>query len=170
MRLLSVLSLALLAAGAAGAETRVELKGVHLCCRACVTGVENALKGSDVQVQCDQKARTVVLTAPSAESARKAVAKLAAAGYHGESGDPAAAMPAVAGVPTGKVQKLTVRGVHNCCGRCATELKELLRKVDGVDGDTVKPRAREFEVTGDFEAGAVVKALTAAGFHPTAVK
>ena len=36
--------------------------------------------------------------------------------------------------------------------------------VDGVTGDTAKPRASTLEVTGDFEAGALVKALNAAGF------
>ena len=36
--------------------------------------------------------------------------------------------------------------------------------MDGVTGDTARPRATTFEVTGDFDAAALVKALNAAGF------
>ncbi|MBX6316096.1 MAG: hypothetical protein IRY99_24760, partial [Isosphaeraceae bacterium] len=35
----------LVAAGMALPETKVEVKGVHLCCKACVKGVDTALKG-----------------------------------------------------------------------------------------------------------------------------
>jgi mercuric ion binding protein len=34
-----------------------------------------------------------------------------------------------------------------------------------VTGDTTQPKTAAFEVTGDFEAAAVVKALNDAGFH-----
>jgi copper chaperone CopZ len=60
---------------------------------------------------------------------------------------------------------LTLTNVHNCCGACTTALKNTLKKVEGVKGDTVKAKADTFEVTGDFDAEAVVKALNAAGFH-----
>ena len=69
------------------------------------------------------------------------------------------------GATKGKVKSLTVEGVHNCCGQCNTTIKNALKKVDGVTSDTAKARADTFEVTGDFEAEAVVKALNAAGFH-----
>ena len=36
--------------------------------------------------------------------------------------------------------------------------------MEGVTGDTAKPRATTFVVTGNFEAAALVKALNAAGF------
>jgi hypothetical protein len=36
--------------------------------------------------------------------------------------------------------------------------------VDGVTADTATPGATTFEVTGDFPAAALVKALNAAGF------
>ena len=32
-------------------------------------------------------------------------------------------------------------------------------------GDTAKPKADTFDVTGDFDAAELVKALNAAGFH-----
>ena len=36
--------------------------------------------------------------------------------------------------------------------------------MDGVAGDTATPGATTFEVTGDFQAAALVQALNAAGF------
>ena len=38
-------------------------------------------------------------------------------------------------------------------------------KVAGVTGNTAKPRMDTFEVTGDFDAEELVKALNAAGYH-----
>ena len=69
------------------------------------------------------------------------------------------------GVKAGKVKSLTLTNVHNCCGACTKAIKDSLKKVEGVNGDTVKAKADTFEVTGDFDAEAVIKALNAAGFH-----
>src|SRR5262249_18718691 len=50
--------------GAARAETKVELKNVHLCCPACVKAVGEILKKIDgAQGECDAKAKTVSITA-----------------------------------------------------------------------------------------------------------
>ena len=50
------------------------MKGVHLCCPACVKGVAEALKGVEgVKGACDQKAKTVTLTATDAKAAQKAI-------------------------------------------------------------------------------------------------
>ena len=59
--------------------TKVELKGVHLCCDACVDGVGVALKDVEgVESHCDIGNRTVTLTADDA-AAQKALDALAAA-------------------------------------------------------------------------------------------
>jgi len=58
-----------------------------------------------------------------------------------------------------------VTGVHNCCGNCCKAIKETVKKVEGVKSDTAKPKENTFEVTGDFDAAELVKALNAAGFH-----
>ena len=76
--------------------TKVELKGVHLCCDACVDGVGVALKDVEgVESHCDIGNRTVTLTADDDAAAQKALDALAAAGYHGETGNPRLAMKAV---------------------------------------------------------------------------
>ena len=38
-------------------------------------------------------------------------------------------------------------------------------KVNGVTGETAKPKMNTFDVTGDFDAAELVQALNAAGFH-----
>ena len=53
-------------------ETKVVLKGVHLCCDACVNGVGVALKGMEgVNARCDIGNRTVTLTANDDAAAQK---------------------------------------------------------------------------------------------------
>jgi copper chaperone CopZ len=157
---------ALVLAGAARAETKVELKGVHLCCPGCVRAVGDILKKvDDVKGACDQKAATVTITAKDDEAAKKALQALADGGFHGDTGNKDLAIKDDSGVSKGKVEKLTLTGVHNCCNRCNTQIKETLKKVDGVKADTAKAKTDTFEVTGDFDAEALVKALNAAGYH-----
>jgi copper chaperone CopZ len=148
------------------AEAKVELKGVHLCCGACVKGVATALKGVEgVSAKCDQDAGTVTITAKDDAAAQKALDALTDAGYHGETGNPAFTIKETAGVPKGKVKSLTLTGVHNCCRSCCKGIKDAVKTVAGVKADTAKPKDATFEVTGDFDAAEVVKALSAAGFH-----
>lgn len=153
-------------AGFAHAETKVELKGVHLCCPACVNGVAKVLKGIDgVTGKCNQKAKTVTITAKDDETAQKALDALAAAGFHGDTGNEKLAQKDDSGASAGKVKSITVSGVHNCCGACCKAIKTAVKGVSGVTGDTAKPKENTFEVTGDFDAQELVKALNAAGFH-----
>jgi mercuric ion binding protein len=152
--------------GAVKAETKVELKNVHLCCGACVRAVSNSLKEIDgVKVQCDRQNKTVTITAPDDKTAQKALDALAKAGFHGKTGNKELAIKDDSGAKKGKVQSLTVSGVHNCCGACCKTIKNVLKKVDGVSGDTAQPKKSTFEVTGNFDAAELVKALNGAGFH-----
>ncbi|MDR3633559.1 MAG: hypothetical protein P4L84_06965 [Isosphaeraceae bacterium] len=158
---------ALLFLGAAAlAETKVEIKGVHLCCGACVKGVGTALKGIDgIKPACDREKGTVTITATDDATAQKALDALAAAGYHGDTGNKDLAIKAETNVPKGKVQSLSLTNAHNCCQSCCKAIKSSVKKVDGVAGDTAKPKTADFQVTGDFDAAEVVKALNDAGFH-----
>jgi copper chaperone CopZ len=168
VRLILVASLTFLLAstGALRAETKVELKSVHLCCPACVKAVGEILKKIDgVKGECDAKAKTVSITAKDDDTARKALEALAAAGFHGDTGNKDLAIKDDSGVTKGKVKSLTLTGVHNCCAACCRTIKATVKKVEGVTGDTAMPKEDTFEVTGDFDAEALVKALNAAGFH-----
>jgi periplasmic mercuric ion binding protein len=166
---LSLCGLLVLAA-TARAETKVEVKGVHLCCPACVKAVGMILKDAGVMGKCDQKAGTVTITAGDDKAAQKALDALAAGGFYGDTGSKELTFKEDSGAPTGKVKTLTLTGVHNCCGSCTKAIKDTVKKVDGVKGDTAKAKMDTFEVTGDFDAGALVKALNAAGFHVTVKK
>jgi len=176
MRLLRttlLLGLCLVLAGAARAwaETKVELKSVHLCCPACVRTVAATVKDIEgAQVKCDVKKKIVTLTAPDDKTAQKALDALGAAGFHGETGNDELKMKDDSGATEGKVKSVTVSGAHNCCGACCKAIKATVKKVDGVSGDTAKPKGESFEVTGDFDAAELVKALNAAGFHVKLVK
>lgn len=156
---------ALLIVPSVRAETKVELKGVHLCCPACTKAVGTILKGAGVKGMCDAKAKTVTITAPDDATAQKALDALAAGGFHGDTGSKTLTIKEDSGAAKGKVKSLTLTGAHNCCGACCKAIKATVKKVDGVKGDTAKPKADTFEVTGDFDAAELVKALNDAGFH-----
>src|SRR5262249_46178234 len=152
--------------GVARAETKVELKGVHLCCPGCTKAVGEILKKvDDVKGECDQKGGTVTLTAKDNAAAQKALDALAAAGFHGDTGNKDLAIKDDSGAEKGKVKTLTLTGIHNCCNQCCKGIKETVKKVGGVESDTAKPKEDTFDVKGDFDAAELVKALNAAGFH-----
>jgi copper chaperone CopZ len=158
--------LALAGAARAEKEVKVELKGTHLCCPGCVKAAGDILKKVDgVTGKCDQKAATITITAKDADAAKKALQALADGGFHGDTGNKELAIKDDSGAEKGKVEKLTLTGVHDCCGQCNGKIKAALKKVDGVKGDTAKAKTNTFEVTGDFDAADLVKALNAAGFH-----
>ena len=163
---LTGLALALVLTGSARADTTVELKNTHLCCGACVKAVGKILGGVEgVTGKCDQSAHTITITAKDDATAQKAVDALAAGGFHGDTGSNSVKVKEDSGVEKGKVKSLTLTGAHNCCGACCKAIKATVKGVDGVKGDTAKPKGETFEVTGEFDAEALVKALNAAGFH-----
>jgi periplasmic mercuric ion binding protein len=150
----------------ARAETKVELKGVHLCCPRCTAVAKSAVRGIEgVKAVCDQKTGTVSITAPDDAVAQKALDALAAHGFHGDTGNSTLKIKDDSGVTAGKVTSLKLVGVHNCCGRCNKTIKDTVKKVDGVTGDTAQARTDSLTVTGNFDGAELVKALNAAGFH-----
>ena len=170
MRLAKLFALAaavlFLGSNALRAETTVQLKGTHLCCGSCVKAVGTILKGIEgVSGKCDTKAKTITITAKDDETAQKALDALAAGGFHGVSSSKTIKFKDDSGASKGKVKSVTVSGVHNCCGKCNSAIKKAVKSVPGVKSDTAKAHSNTFEVTGNFDAAALVKALNAAGFH-----
>jgi copper chaperone CopZ len=146
---------------------KVEVKGTHLCCKQCVTKVDEILKGVEgiSDAKCDQKAKTVTFTAKDNTAAQKALDALAAAGFHGDTGNAELKIKNDSGVTKGKVKTITLTGIHNCCNNCNKGINETVSKVSGVTGNTAKAKSDTLEVTGDFDAEELVKALNTAGFH-----
>lgn len=155
----------LFTAPSARAETKVTISKTHLCCGACVTAVDKVLaeiKG--VKHQTNRTEHSISLTADSDEAAQKAIDALAKSGFHG-SLDNDKLKYKTPNVPKGKVTRLELDGVHNCCGQCNTAIKKAVATVSGVKGDTAKAKETSFVVEGDFVAADVVKALNDVGFH-----
>src|SRR5437763_10171775 len=120
-----------LGSNAAFAETKVELKGTHLCCGQCVKAVGDILKEIDgVTGKCDLKNKTVTITAKDDATAQKAVDALAAGGFYGTTDNDKIKVKDDSGVSKGKVKTLTVTGIHNCCGQCNGLIKKAVKTVD----------------------------------------
>jgi periplasmic mercuric ion binding protein len=156
----------LVSVAAAQAETTVELTGVHLCCPACTAAVKSAVHDLEgVKATCNQQKSTVTITATDDAAAQKALDALAAHGFHGDTGSSPIKIKDDSGVTAGKVTSVTFSGVHNCCRSCNKAIEKAIKKVDGVTGDTAKPKTDTLTVTGNFDAAELVKALNDAGFH-----
>lgn len=146
-------------------DIKLVLKGVHLCCQGCVNGVSNALDDVEgIDFECSMENGTVSLAARNDIAAWKALAAIAAAGFYGDTGDKQWAMKAVSKVPQGKVERLSISGIHNCCQPCCDAIRNAIYSVGGVTGDTARPKATRFEITGAFDAVQLVAALNRAGF------
>ncbi|MBA4066944.1 MAG: hypothetical protein C0501_25200 [Isosphaera sp.] len=164
----AVAATALATGTSTAAETKVEVKSVHMCCDGCAEEVAAVLGKVEgvAGVSADKKTTTVTFTAADAKAAQKALDALAAAGFHGDPGkDKGYAFKDDSGVKPGTVKTLTVTGFHNSCGGCVKSLREAVKDVKGVDGVAAKAKVSTAEVTGEFDAAELVKALNKAGFH-----
>ena len=146
------------------AETKVTISKTHLCCPMCVTAVGATLKDvAGVKPKCDQKARTIEITADSDEAAQKAVDALAAAGFYGATDSDKIKYKEIQ-APKGEVEKLELTGFHNCCGQCTAAIKKAVSSVDGAKADSLKAKETTMVVEGKFSAEKVLKSLLDAGF------
>jgi mercuric ion binding protein len=153
-------------AAASRAESTANLTKVHICCKGCAVAIEKSVAKVEglTSIEVTQKEGTVTLTTADDEALQNAVNAIAKAGFHGKLDNKAVKFPK-AKVPAGKVQRLELAGIHNCCPACTKAIKAALAKVEGVQGDSLKPKATKFVVEGDFVAKDVIKAIEAAGFH-----
>jgi copper chaperone CopZ len=156
--------------GAAIAETRVEVKKTHVCCPMCVQAVAKVLEKAGVKGAASKDDGSITFTAADDKAAQKVLDDLAAAGFHGDTGNKDLKIKDDSGVKEGKVTKLVLKGAHNCCGACTKAIKAVLKKVDGVESDDAKAKSDTITVTGNFDGKAAVKALNDAGFHVTTPK
>lgn len=149
------------------AESKIEVKQLHMCCDGCAEEVENILKKVDglTNIQVTKKTRTATFSVTNGAVAQKAIDALAEDGFHGQVNDKSIAFKADSGVKNGKVTALTVTGFHNTCPGCVKSFRVALKKVDGVTGDDCKSGVTTCTVKGNFDAAALVDALNKEGFH-----
>jgi copper chaperone CopZ len=162
LKLATFTSALLVAAYVQAAET-VKLDNVHVCCNACVKGVDKAMTGTGATAVSDKDAGTVVITAPDKATAQKAVDSLVAAGYYGTTTTSSVKMNSATGAKGQKVEKLVVADVHLCCAKCVTAVNKAVSSVPGVKANTAEKNAKTFEVTGSFNDKEVFDALHKAG-------
>lgn len=144
-------SFALAAVTAFGADSTVTLKKVHICCGACVKGIEKSVKDLDgVTVKADEDSESVTLASADKAKLQKAVNALADGGYFGESDNADIKPMAKTGAKGEKVQSLTVEGVHLCCPGCVKGVERAVKNTPGATGHTAKKNAETFQVNGDF--------------------
>jgi mercuric ion binding protein len=150
-----------------GAEAKVELKRVHMCCDGCAEQVMNILKKVDgvKDVHVEQEKRAARFTSTDARAAQRALDALALAGFHGNSGSKEYGFKDDSGVKAGKVKSLTLTGFHNTCGGCVLAFREAIKGVPGITGDNLKAKVTTCEIRGDFDAVVLVDALNKGGFH-----
>ena len=147
------------------AESSVKLENVHLCCKACVRGVESAVAGVEgASASADQETGVVVITAADKKTVRQAVNAMMRGGFYGTSTDASIKVRDISGAGDEMVKSVKVTGVHLCCGGCVDAVDEALATVRGVSGHTAEKKQNAFEVTGDFNPRDVVAALNKAGF------
>ena len=149
---------------AIGADTKVTLSGVHLCCKGCVKGVAKAVNKSGGKASCDAKAGTVVITGDKG-TIEKALEAIAKAGYYGKSDNEDLSIASQGGAKDEKVKSLTLSGAHLCCGKCVKAVAKAVGATDGASAHTAKKGSKTFDVTGNFNAQALIKALHDNGLH-----
>ncbi len=149
-------------------ECRVS--GVHLCCRACVNAIGEAL--SDVEgvsgAACDADNGVVTFQATDAEAVNRGLAAMAEAGFHGTAahGDDEVAFPASGAEEDETADSTQLTNLHNCCPGCKNAIDAAVGEVEGVSAIAWDGETKILTVTGSgFSLEGVVTALNEAGFH-----
>jgi periplasmic mercuric ion binding protein len=169
-RLAAALACLALSAATAQAEVKVTVSKMHICCKGCTMAIQKAVADiPEVKATVDQENTSTVLVAEKAESVQKAIDAIAKAGFHGKLDNKEVKFKEEK-TPEGKVQRLEVYSVHNCCPACVKAIKTALAKVDGVTADTCENKKDSFVIEGDFAAKDALAALHKAGFHASLTK
>jgi periplasmic mercuric ion binding protein len=146
------------------ADVSTKISNVHLCCKACVNGVEKAVGAvSGATATVDKDAGTVELSAPDNATLQKAANAIVGAGYFGTSSNSKIKLEDNNGAKGKKVESLQVNGVHLCCGKCVKAVDAALKSVPGVESHTAVKDAESFEVKGNFNDAEVFAALQKTG-------
>lgn len=166
MRLFALAAVALaLTAAAAQAAVTVTVSEMHLCCRGCTMAVEKAVaKLEGVKVTTSQEDGTTVIEAADLKVVQEALDAIASAGFTGKLDSDDMKFAEIK-APEGKVKRLAIYQIHNCCGACTKAIKHALAEVEGVTGDSCTAKKTEFVIEGDFVAKDAIAALGKAGFY-----
>lgn len=180
MKVIRFGSLALLCIGVAVGSAvagEVKIEKTHLCCGACLKGVDKALDGVEgvSEVTRDQKTKVITFAAADEKAVKAGIDALAKAGYHGDAkhGDKKVEFPSSGAKKDQKADRVVLTGVHLCCGACVKAVAAAIdeAKIEGVQDKACDREKKTVTVEGkEVDVLAVVKALNKAGFHGTLEK
>ncbi|MGZ8939308.1 MAG: heavy-metal-associated domain-containing protein [Limisphaerales bacterium] len=157
--------------GSFAADSTITLKNVHLCCGACVKGVERSVKDIEgVTVKADEDSGMVKLTSSDKAKLQKAADAMAEGGYFGVSDKSDFKPVAKTGAKGEKVQSLTVAGAHLCCPGCVKAVDRAVKNTPGATGHTATKNAETFVVKGEFNDQQFFEALQKEGLSAKIVK
>jgi hypothetical protein len=161
---------ALIACAAWGSGTayagKVEVKGAHVCCPACVKAITNVLsKGDGVSDAAAAKGGSITFMTKDDKTTAAALTALFNAGFIGAAADDGKVVKI--DLPTPKkgetVDSVTVTGIHLCCPNCQASCVNLFPddKVEFPDKGTVQVNGK------GLDKWAVLDVLRKAGFNGT---
>jgi copper chaperone CopZ len=165
---------ALCLVGVSAPESKIEVKGLHLCCGGCEGAAKGAVEGAGAKgAMADKASGTLSFTVANDKVAQKALDALAAAGFHGDTGNKLLALKDDSGLPPQNPKKpvtlhmvsVTLKIPHNCCEGCAKPIIAAIMKVEGVESQDVKAKSNTATVKGNFDPVALIKAINEAGYH-----
>jgi copper chaperone CopZ len=157
------LSSAILAAG--GSDSKVEVKGPHICCTQCKNIVAKILKGVDgvSDVSADQATKTVTFTAKNDAAAKAGVKALVDGGFYGKATAGGKEIVIELAKAEGKADSVKVNEVHVCCGACKTAINKLFP--DAKVSYSGKGPQLHVQIDGKgLDRGEVLETLKKAGF------
>jgi copper chaperone CopZ len=160
----------------ARADTNVEVKGPHICCKQCVSIVAKILGKVDgvSEIKSDIVTKTITFTAKDDTAANAGVKALITGGFSGSA--TAGSKELKVDLPEAKkgekVSKVSVKDVHVCCGQCQTAINKVFKAMDAkVSFEGQGPQKTVIvEKPDSLEASAVLETLRKAGFNGTIEK
>ena len=170
MRIATAMALCLFGVTGVTAAGEVTVKGVHLCCPACVAGVEEALGGvagvSDVSA--DRDAKLVTFKAEDDDAADAGVKALAEGGFFGRAkhGEKTIEFPKSGAKEGAKGDEIRLEGLHLCCGACVKGAQAALEDLDGAESIDIDSKKGTVVIRGkDVKLTGAISALNDAGFY-----
>jgi copper chaperone CopZ len=146
---------------------KVEVSGVHLCCKQCVDNANKALSAVDgvTDVTSDQKTKTVTFKAKDTKAAEAGVKALIAAGFFGSASEDGKDLKIGLNLPKKgeKADEVTVKGVHVCCKRCQNMINDLFKDAKVTYSGTGVQKDVKISGKG-LDKEAVLETLLKAGF------
>jgi copper chaperone CopZ len=149
---------------------QVTIKGVHLCCGACQSRAEKALKGIPglTKAAVDRNSRVISFFATNDKTVTAGIASLAGSGFYGAAvhDKKPVKFPATGAKQGARGDAHTLRGLHLCCDACVVGAQKAVETVKGLQAIEIDRKQRTVKVIGQsISLLEAIQALNKAGFY-----